>query len=88
MNHKRHYRAYLTGKKSEIAVYSYFKQYGIDNFDILLIEEIEIETTTELRQKEQEYINKSIVSIKIKLIEVMNIKKNIKKNIMKQTKKQ
>ncbi len=40
--HKDDYGKYLNGKGTEIAVYPYFKQYGMENFKIVLIKEYEV----------------------------------------------
>ena len=57
-DHKNNYKQYLKDNHSEISIYPYFKQYGIENFKMILVEEIEYEDRKELLKKEQEWINK------------------------------
>jgi peptidyl-prolyl cis-trans isomerase-like 4 len=56
--HKSHYNLHLKGKNKKIAIYPYFKEYGIENFKIILIKEYEVIDRQHLEAYEQLWINK------------------------------
>lgn len=56
--HKQDYNKWLNNKHDNIAIYPYFKQYGIDNFKIILIKEYEVIDRNHLEVYEQLYMNK------------------------------
>jgi len=57
-HHKNHYKDYLRGKHAEIAIFPYFKEFGIENFKIILIKEYEVVDKKHLLMYEQLWINK------------------------------
>src|SRR5690348_11182527 len=56
--HKSGYKKFLMDNKNEKSLYPYFNEHGIDNFKIILIEEVEVEDYKERLIKEQEWIDK------------------------------
>lgn len=56
--HKKDFKKYLDNKKSEVSIYPYFKQYGIENFKIILIKEYQVVDKKHLYSKEQLWISK------------------------------
>lgn len=56
--HKNAFGGYLKNNHSEVAIYPYFKQYGIENFKIILIKEYEVCDRKHLGIYEQLWINK------------------------------
>jgi hypothetical protein len=57
-DHKKHYKKYLNGKHGELAIYPYFKQYGIEKFTIIKIKEYQVCDRQHLEMYETLYINK------------------------------
>tara|TARA_R110000868_G_scaffold67025_3_gene199146 strand:+ start:3053 stop:3682 length:630 start_codon:yes stop_codon:yes gene_type:complete len=57
-DHKNHFNEYLKDKYGEIAIYSYFKEFGIKNFKIIKIKEYEVVDRKHLLSKEQLWMNK------------------------------
>lgn len=58
-NHKGSYKKWLEGKYNEVAIYPYFKQYGIDQFKMILVKEYEVIDRKHLEAYEQIWINKT-----------------------------
>lgn len=56
--HKQSYNKWLNGKGDCIAIYPHFKEYGIENFKIILIKEYEVMDRRHLETKEQLWISK------------------------------
>lgn len=57
-DHKQTFNQYLNNNHSEIAIYPYFKEFGIENFKIIKIKEYEIVDRSHLESKEQLWLNK------------------------------
>ena len=55
--HKRDYKCWKEGKTRNISTHEYYDKYGIENFNIELIEELEFEKEGELEKREQYYID-------------------------------
>jgi len=56
--HKQDYSKWLDGKNDNIAIYPYFKEYGIENFKIILIKEYEVVDRKHLEVYECLWVNK------------------------------
>src|SRR5271166_3852804 len=63
--HKQDYNRWLNGKFNNCGIYSYFQQFGIENFKIILIKEYKVINRRHLETKEQLWINK-LKSVNIK----------------------
>ena len=57
-SHKDNFKKYLNNEYYEIAIYPFFKEYGIENFTIVLIKKYEVCDKKQLLAIEQLYINK------------------------------
>ena len=57
-DHKDGFKQYLNEKFREIAIFPYFKKYGIENFKILLIKEYDVSDKKHLLSYEQLWMNK------------------------------
>ena len=55
--HRRTYKQWENGNYNNVSVFQLFKNYGIDNCNIYLIEEFPCETKDQLRKKEGYYIS-------------------------------
>jgi len=55
--HKSDYKSWKEGKTYNMSTYEYYDKYGIENFEIELVEEIEISDIEELKVREQYYID-------------------------------
>lgn len=55
--HNNAYNKSLNNKHSNISIYKYFEQYGVNNFKIILIKEYEVVDRKHLQSKEQLWIN-------------------------------
>ena len=56
--HRHSFARYLNKNGAEFSIYPYFKEYGIENFKILLIKEYEVIDRRHLEVMEQLWINK------------------------------
>ncbi|GMF60622.1 unnamed protein product [Phytophthora fragariaefolia] len=56
--HKEDYSKWLNGKHGEVSIYSYFKQFGVDNFKMILIKEYEVVDRTHLEAYETMWMSK------------------------------
>jgi hypothetical protein len=64
--HKYSYSRYLNGKDHNTSVFKLFDKYGLDNFDIILLEEIDFNDKKELTNLEGVYIkNNNCINRKI-----------------------
>ena len=54
--HKSSYKAFLDNKTNNVSIYGLFNKYGIDNFNIFLLENYNCNDINELRQRERFYI--------------------------------
>ena len=57
-DHKNGFKQYLQGKFREVAIFQYFKTYGIENFKILLIKEYDVSDKKQLLAYEQLWMSK------------------------------
>ena len=57
-NHKKDFNAYLKDKHSEVAIYPYIKDFGIENFKLILIKSYNVVDRKHLLAMEQLWINK------------------------------
>jgi hypothetical protein len=56
--HKSHYKEWKEGKrKSNISTYEFYDKYGIENFEIELIEELDFDKKDGIKAHEQYYID-------------------------------
>jgi hypothetical protein len=56
--HKNSYQEWLNNKHGEIAIYPYFKEYGVEKFKIVLVKEYEVVDRLHLKTYESLWINK------------------------------
>lgn len=56
-SHKKDYKRWKEGKGDNISTHEYYNKYGIENFNIELVEELEFEKEGELEKREQYYID-------------------------------
>ena len=56
--HKSSFKKYLNASKQKHYVYDLFNRYGIDNYNICLLENYKCNDINEFRTKEGEYIRK------------------------------
>ena len=57
--HKSCYKAFLNNKANNFSIYDLFNKYGVENFNIYLLENYNCNDINELRAKEGDYIRKS-----------------------------
>ena len=57
--HRHHYRQFLKNNKNFISSYELFKEYGVENCKIQLIEYYKCDSLAELRKREGEHIKKT-----------------------------
>jgi uncharacterized UPF0160 family protein len=55
--HKSSYSKWLNGKHSDISIYPYFKEFGIEQFKMILIKSYEVSDRAQLQAYEQLWIN-------------------------------
>ena len=58
-SHRRNYKRYLNGKSNFVSIYLLFNKYGVENFDIFLVEEINVNSKEELHSHEGRHIRTS-----------------------------
>ena len=56
--HKSSYKSYLNNKANKYTIYDLFNKYGVENFNIYLLENYNCNDINELRAKEGDYIRK------------------------------
>ena len=56
--HKSSYKKYLIDSINKYSIYDLFNKYGVENFNIYLLENYNCNDINELRAKEGEYIKK------------------------------
>ena len=82
--HKSSYKKYLTDSKKKYSIYDLFNKYGVENFNIYLLENYICNDINELRTKEGEYIrNLKCINKKLECItndELKKYKKEYSKN--------
>lgn len=84
-NHKSSFKSYLNGKKRcNTSIFNYFKQFGIENFKIILIKEYEICDEKHLKVFEALWIYKLKAINELIPINIRNKSKFIKHNYNKQ----
>jgi len=64
--HKNHYQRWIGGENRSCSIYPYFRDNGIENFDIHLISEYEIEERSQLLELEQRLIDSTACINQIK----------------------
>ncbi len=84
--HKSSYKKYLIDSINKYSIYDLFNKYGVENFNIFLLENYNCNDINELRTKEKEYIKKLKCINKITPGLTKDEKKEIKKYVMKITK--
>lgn len=57
-HHKYNYERWLKGKHSEIAIYPYFKEHGIEQFKMILVKEYDVVDRKHLEAFEQLWLSK------------------------------
>lgn len=57
-HHKNHFKDYLCKKGDNVAIFKYFKEFGVENFKIILIKEYIVIDRIHLEMYEQLWINK------------------------------
>ena len=56
--HKANYKKWLNEETTQLSIYPYFQEHGIENFKLLLIKEYEVCDKAHLKAYEQLWINK------------------------------
>ncbi len=73
--HKKHFNEYLENKKSVPIICKYFKEFGIENFKIILIKEYQVIDRKHMEIYEQLWINKLKPCNKVNPIAICKLKK-------------
>jgi len=61
--HRKDYKRWKDGKRNFVSSFTIFEKYGIDNCEIILVENVNCNTKDELHKKEAEYIKLNTNSV-------------------------